>query len=113
MLSQHASVDKLSQHVFAQSQAREARHSIPECIIQTSYPSMLSPNHRPGESDILSQHAQSRQAIPACTAKYAMYNKGCKNPKQQTSWHSKIAVEPEETCTRRASRASSYNTLGG
>ena len=77
-------LDTLSQHAIPQSQAREAR--------------------------MLSQHAQHRQAIPACTARYVLYKRGCRSPKQWTSWHSKIAVEPEETSTR---RASSYNTLGG
>ena len=56
-LYQHASVDKLSQHAVAQSQAREARHTIPACKVQTSYPSMQVPNHRPGKLDTLSQHA--------------------------------------------------------
>ena len=51
------SVDKLSQHAVTQSQAREARHAIPACIVQTSYPSMQSPNHRTGKPDMLSQHA--------------------------------------------------------
>ena len=62
---------------------------------------------------MLSQHAQHRQAIPTYTVKYALYKRGCKSPKQWTSWHSEIAVEPEETCTRGASRASTYNALGG
>ena len=31
MLSQHASIDRISQHAVAQSQAREARHTIPAC----------------------------------------------------------------------------------
>ena len=30
-LSQHVSVDTLSQHAVAQSQAKEARHAIPVC----------------------------------------------------------------------------------
>ena len=38
------SVDKLSQHAVAkpdnQTQAREVRHTIPACIVQTSYPNM-------------------------------------------------------------------------
>ena len=32
-LSQHVSVDKLSQHAVAQSQAREARHAVPACKV--------------------------------------------------------------------------------
>ena len=77
------SADKLSQHAVTQSQAREARHAIPAmhnadmlsqqavtqpqpqnldmlsqaCIVQTSYPSMQLPNHRPGKPDMLFQHA--------------------------------------------------------
>ena len=43
--------------ITRQSQAGEARHAIPACIMQTSYPSMQSPNHRPGKPDMLSQHA--------------------------------------------------------
>ena len=62
----------------------------------------IETNHRSGNSDKLSQDTQHRQAIPACMAKYDLYKRGCKCPKQKTSWHSKIAVEPEETCTRRA-----------
>ena len=57
MLSLHASVDNLSQHAVAQSQAREARHAIPACIVQTSYPSMELPKDRSGKLDMLSQHA--------------------------------------------------------
>ena len=34
--------------------------------LQTSYPSMQSPNCRPGKLDMLSQHAMYIQAIPAC-----------------------------------------------
>ena len=61
-------------------------------IIKTRYLSMQPPNHRPGKldtlsqfevetnhrlenSDMLSQHAHHRQAILACTAKYAPYKK--------------------------------------
>ena len=33
----------------------------------------------------ISQHAQCRQAIPACTAKYALDKRGCRSPKQWTS----------------------------
>ena len=89
---------------------QETRHAIPACTMQKSYPSMQSPNHRPGKvdtlsqhavetnhkswkSDTLSQHAQCRQAILACIAKYALYKRGCKAPKQWTSWHSNIVVE--------------------
>ena len=60
MLSQPASADKLSQHAVAQSQAREARNTIPACIVLTSYSSMQSPN-RPGKQDMLSQHAVTHQ----------------------------------------------------
>ena len=70
----------------------------------------METNHRSGKSGTLSQHTQHRQAIPTCAAEYVLYKRGCKNPEQQTSWQSKIAVEPEETCTR---RASSYKTWGG
>ena len=70
------STDKLSQHAITHSQAREARHAIPACIVQTSYSSMQSPNHRPGKPNKLSQHAvakphdqsqarEARQATPA------------------------------------------------
>ena len=96
------SAAKLSQHAIIQSQAREARHTIPACITQTNYPSMQLPYHGPGKLDMLSehavetnhksgksgmllQHAQCRQAIPACIAKYALYKRGYKSPKQQTS----------------------------
>ena len=48
--------DKLSKHAVAQSQARKARHDMPACIMQTSYPSMHSSNHRPGKLIMLSQH---------------------------------------------------------
>ena len=48
---------KLSQHAVTQSEVREARHAIPACIMQTNYPSMQSPSHRPGKPDILSQYA--------------------------------------------------------
>ena len=102
-LPHHASVDKLSHHAVALSQAREVRHAIPPaCIIQTSYRSMQLPGHRPGKLEMLShhavktnhksvksyilfQHAQSRQVIPACTVKYAVYKRGCKSPEQCTS----------------------------
>ena len=57
MLSQHASVDKLSQHAVALSHTRKARHIIPVCKVQTSYPSMQSANYMPGKLDTLSQHA--------------------------------------------------------
>ena len=43
--------------VTSQSKAREARHTIPACIVQTSYPRMQSPNHRPGKLETLSQQA--------------------------------------------------------
>ena len=43
--------------VNSQSQAVEARHAIPACIVQTSCPSMQSPNDRPGKPYKLSQHA--------------------------------------------------------
>ena len=92
------SAAKLSQPAITQSQASEARHAILACILETRYPSLLSPNHRPGKLDTLSQHAvetihksgkldtvsqhaQHRQAIPACIAKYALYKRGCKSPK--------------------------------
>ena len=32
-ISQHESVEKLSQHAVAQSQARETRHTIPACKV--------------------------------------------------------------------------------
>ena len=43
--------------VTSQSQAREARHTIPACILQTSYPSMQLPNCRPGKPDKPPRHA--------------------------------------------------------
>ena len=65
MVSQHASVDRLSQHAVAQSQAREAGHTIPACKVQPSYSSMQSPNHRPGELDMLSQHSIMQTSYPS------------------------------------------------
>ena len=56
MLSKHASIDKLSKHAVAQK-AREARHTILACKVQTSYPSIQLPNHRPGKLDKLSKLA--------------------------------------------------------
>ena len=55
--SQVGNLDTLSQHAVAQSQARKAGHAITACIIQTSYPNIQLPNHRPGKSDTPSQHA--------------------------------------------------------
>ena len=63
---------------------------------------MQSPNHRPGKLDMLSQHgvetnhmsgkpdmlpqhAEHTQAIPACTAKYALCKRGCKTPNGRQS----------------------------
>ena len=100
--SQDGRLDKLSQHAIAQSQTRKARHTIPACNNIDKLSSMQSPNHRqgkldmlsqhaveanhrPGKSDMLPQHTQYRQAIPACTAKYVLYKRGCKSPKQLTS----------------------------
>ena len=58
--------------VTSQSKAGEARHAIPVCIVQTSYPSMQSPNNRPGKPEMLSQHAvtqsQAREARQAISA---------------------------------------------
>ena len=73
----------------------------------------IDTNHRSGSSDTLSQHTQCRQAIPACTVKLKLYKRGCKSPEQWASWHSEMAVQLEQTYTRRGRRASSYNTLGG
>ena len=95
---------KYRQAAVTQSWAREAGHTIPACSWDQS------------------QVGKVRHAIPACTMQTSYPCMHCKNmhcikeaakaQKQWTSWHSKIAVEPEETHTR-GSRASSYNTLGG
>ena len=61
-------------------------------------------NHRLGKSDMLSQHALQ-------TMQHIIEAAKAQNSVQADT--GKIAVEPEETCTRRASRTSSYNTLEG
>ena len=55
--SQARKLDTLSQHAVAQSWAKEARHAIPACKVQTSYPSMQLPSQRPGKLHMLSQYA--------------------------------------------------------
>ena len=50
-------IDMLPWHATAQSETRETRHIILTCYAQTSYPNMQSANQKPGESDMLSQHA--------------------------------------------------------
>ena len=52
---------KLCQHAITQSQAREARHTIPAC------------------SQDQSQVRKVRNTIPACTVKYVLYKRGCKS----------------------------------
>ena len=69
-------------------------------------------SHRSGKPDMLSQHAQCRQAIPECTANMYCIKKAAKTQNKGQA-DSEIAVEPGETCTRTASRTSSYKTLGG
>ena len=118
-----SNLDKLSQHAVNQSEARETRHAIPTCYVQPSYLSMQSANQRPVKSDMLSQHAMEtnhwlgkpdklsqhanhRHTIPAYTAKYNLYKRGCKSPEQWTSWHSEIAVHLEEPEQRGAAEQS-------
>ena len=78
-------------------------------------------SHRSGKLDMLSQLTQCRCTLPACTARSKLYKRGCKGPEQWTSHRQAVDKmwDTEEPRTRdlhkrrRASRASSYNTLGG
>ena len=72
----------------------------------------IETNHRLGNSDMLSQHTLHRQAILACTVEFGLYKRGCKSPKQLTSWHSKIAVEPQETCHKKSKQLQHLRRLG-
>ena len=99
-----SSIDKLSQHAVPKSEARKARHAIPACNWDQS---------QVGKARHAILHTQHRHTIPACTVESKLYKRGCKSPQQWTSWHSEIIVQLEETSTRRTSRASSYNIMGG
>ena len=61
---------------------------------------------------MLSQHTQNRQAIQACTAKFAPYKRGCKSPEQWTAYHSEIAVEPEEDLHKKSKQLQHFRRLG-
>ena len=65
--SQAGKLDILPQHAVGQSKAREVRYVIP------------------AYSHDQSQVRKVRHAIPAYIVKYALYKRGCKSPKQQTS----------------------------